>query len=71
MNASAAARARTCPLCGTAAGQPCQPRPAGDHLARYLDAYTAGQLTREYMAMTLGEYALEKIDGIVSGRGRD
>lgn len=49
------ARSRECPLCETPAGQPCQPKPAGDHLARYLDAWTAGQLTREYMAVVLGE----------------
>jgi hypothetical protein len=50
-----AARARQCPLCGTEAGVPCQAKPAGEHLARYLDAYTAGQLTRAYMAAVLGE----------------
>ena len=50
-----AARARKCPLCDAPAGEPCQLKPAGDHLARYLDAYTAGQLTREYMAAVVGE----------------
>ena len=50
-----AARARRCPLCEAAPGTPCQAKPAGDHLARYLDAYTAGQLTREYMATVVGE----------------
>ena len=50
-----AARARICPLCDAPAGEPCQLKPAGDHLARYLDAYTAGQLTREYMAAVVGE----------------
>jgi hypothetical protein len=39
----------------TPAGRPCQDKPEGDHLARYLDAYTAGKLTRAYMAMVLGE----------------
>ena len=48
-------RARECPLCEAPAGEPCQPKPAGDHLARYLDAATAGQLTRAYMLMVLGE----------------
>ena len=33
-----AVRSRECPLCGAEPGQPCQPEPAGDHLARYLDA---------------------------------
>jgi hypothetical protein len=34
---------------------PCQAKPPGDHLARYLDAYTAGQLSRAYMAAVVGE----------------
>ena len=50
-----AARSRQCPLCDVPPGEPCQLKPAGDHLARYLDAYTAGQLTRAYMAAVLGE----------------
>jgi hypothetical protein len=50
-----AARARHCPLCETPPGVPCQAKPPGDHLARYLDAYTAGQLTRAYMAAVVGE----------------
>jgi hypothetical protein len=53
--APAAARARKCPLCDTLPGWPCQDKPAGDHLARYLDAYTAGQLTKQYMAAVVGE----------------
>lgn len=44
-----------CPLCLAAPGRPCQPKPSGDHLARYLDAYTAGALTREYMSVILAE----------------
>jgi hypothetical protein len=53
--AGSAVRDRACPLCDAPAGEPCQPKPAGDHLARYLDAYTAGQLSKPYMARTLGE----------------
>lgn len=49
------ARARRCPLCEAQPGTACRLRPSGDHLARYLDAYTAGQLTREFMAAVLGE----------------
>ena len=49
------ARARQCPLCDAAPGTPCQPRPPGDHLARYLDAWTAGRLSRPYMLAVLGE----------------
>jgi len=48
-------RDRKCPLCGRRPHRPCQRKPSGDHLARYLDAYTAGKLTRAYMAMVLGE----------------
>jgi hypothetical protein len=55
ITAPQAPRARQCPLCDTPPGQPCQPKPEGDHLARYLDAYTAGQLTKAYMAMVVGE----------------
>ena len=40
---------------GDRPGTPCQRKPPGDHLARYLDAYTAGQLSREYLAAVLGE----------------
>lgn len=50
-----APRGCACPLCEAPAGEPCQPKPAADHLARYLDAYTAGQLTRAYMAKVVGE----------------
>lgn len=49
------ARGRQCPLCEAVPGAACQGDPSGDHLARYLDAYTAGQLTREFMAAVLGE----------------
>ena len=48
-------RGRACPLCDTPAGTPCQDKPEGDHLARYLDAYTSGQLTKAYLAMTVAE----------------
>ena len=44
ITAAQAARARCCPLCQSAPGTPCQRKPPGDHLARFLDAYTAGQL---------------------------
>jgi hypothetical protein len=50
-----AARARQCPLCWAPGGTPCQRKPEGDHLARYLDAYTAGQCSRAYLTMVLAE----------------
>jgi hypothetical protein len=53
--AAPAVRTRACPLCDTPPGRSCQPKPDGDHLARYLDAYTAGQLTKAYMVKALGE----------------
>jgi hypothetical protein len=54
-----AGRSRTpLPLCCVPSGTPCQRKPPGDHLARYLDAYTAGQLTRECLAAVLGELVI-------------
>jgi hypothetical protein len=50
-----AVRTRACPLCEAPAGRPCQDKPSGDHLARYVDAYTAGQLTHAYMVLVLSE----------------
>ena len=55
LTAAQAARDRKCPLCSAKPRRRCQRKPPGDHLARYLDAYTAGQLTRAYMAAVLGE----------------
>ena len=62
-----AAHARRCPLCEVIPGIPCQAAPPADHLARYLDAYTAGQLTRAYMAMVLGELAVIHHAAMVPG----
>jgi hypothetical protein len=50
-----AARSRQCPLCQATPGTPCQAKPPGDHLVRYLDAYTAGQMSRACMAAVVGE----------------
>jgi hypothetical protein len=50
-----AARARRCALCGTPPGQPCRAKPEADHLARFLDAYVAGKLSRAYLAAVVGE----------------
>ena len=65
-----AARARQCPLCQSAPGTPCRRKPAGDHLARYLDAYTAGQLSRAYMAAVVGELVVIDRCVIVAGGAR-
>jgi hypothetical protein len=62
-------RGRACPLCEAPAGQPCQSKPQGDHLARFLDAYTAGQLTREYMAKTLGELVVIDASAVIPAQG--
>ena len=64
-----AVRARECPLCDTPAGEPCQPRPSGDHLARDLDAYTAGRLTKAYMAMVVGELVIVDEYAVVTAAG--
>lgn len=58
-------RARRCPLCGAWPCEPCSPSPEGDHLARYLDAYTAGQLTKAYMARTLGELVVIDASAVI------
>ena len=50
-----AARARRCPLCEAAPGCPCRAKPEADHLARFLDAYVAGKLSRAYLAAVVGE----------------
>ena len=65
-----AARGRQCPLCEAPPGEPCQLKPAGDHLARYLDAYTAGQLSRAYLAMVLGELVVITHSTIIPGGAR-
>jgi hypothetical protein len=65
-----AARSRLCPLCETQPGVPCQAKPAGDHLARYLDAYTAGQLSRAYMRLVVGELVVIDRAIIVPGGAR-
>ena len=62
-----AARARQCPLCWAPGGTPCQRKPEGDHLARYLDAYTAGQLSRAYLAMVLAELVVIADVAIIPG----
>ena len=63
---SPAVRARACLLCGAEPGELCQPKPAGDHLARYLDAATAGQLTRAYMAKVLGELVVIDVYAVIT-----
>jgi hypothetical protein len=45
----AAARLLPCSLCWAPAGAPCQRAPEGDHLARYLDAYRNGRISRPDM----------------------
>ena len=67
ITAAQAARQRRCPLCGVPTGTPCQSKPPGDHLARYLDAYTAGELTRAYMAAVLGELVVITHGAMVPG----
>ena len=62
-----AARARKCPLCDASPGEPCQAKPAGDHLARYLDAYTAGQCSRAYLTMVLAELVVIAPSVVIPG----
>jgi hypothetical protein len=44
-----AVRRGACPLCGARAYSPCQIGPAGDHLARWLAAYTGRRITRDQL----------------------
>lgn len=69
--AAPAVRGRPCPLCQAAPGEPCHPKPMGDHLARFLDAYTAGRLTRAYMAKTLGELVVLDVAVVVPAQRGD
>jgi hypothetical protein len=68
---AAAVRARVCPLCNTPPVVPCQLKPEGDHLARYLDAYTTGQLTKAYMAKALGELVVIDACAVITGEAPD
>ena len=65
-----AARARRCPLCQCPPGTACQGKPSGDHLARYLDAYTTGQLYLVYLATVLGELVVFTRQSIVRDGAR-
>jgi hypothetical protein len=62
-----AARARKCPLCRRRPGRPCQAKPEADHLARYLDACTAGQLSRAYLATVVGELVVIHHGAMIPG----
>jgi hypothetical protein len=64
------ARTRRCPLCDAAPGRPCRRKPPADHLARFLDAVTAGQLSRAYMAMVLGELVVIHHAALIPGSAR-
>jgi hypothetical protein len=70
LTAAQAARARPCPRCWAPPGEPCQRKPPGEHLACYLDAYTAGQLSREYMAAVVGELVVIAHSAIVPDGAR-
>ncbi len=40
-----------CTLCWARSGTPCQRRPVADHLQRWLDAHSAGQVTKDSMGL--------------------
>jgi hypothetical protein len=65
---SPAVRGRACPLCDAPAGEPCQPKPAADHLARWLGAYTAGALSKAYMAAVVGELVVVDVCAVIPGQ---
>ena len=49
LNVVGAVRHGACPLCGARAYNPCQVRPAADHLARWLAAYSGRRITRDQL----------------------
>ena len=57
-------RNEPCSRCGEPAGTACQTQPSADHARRWLDAYTAGLITRDQVAdvitdlVVLTEWAL-------------
>ena len=56
MTIAMAAAARRCPICDSGPGIPCQPgKPPALHLGRFLDAYSAGAISREYLCAVVGE----------------
>ena len=44
-----------CGLCWARSGTPCQRHPVADHLQRWLDAYSAGQVTKADLAVVFGQ----------------
>jgi hypothetical protein len=64
------ARLRRCPICDTPPGTPCQAKPAADHLGRFLDAYTAGQLSREYLSAVVGKLVVITTAQLITGGAR-
>jgi hypothetical protein len=51
-------------------GHACQAKRLGDHLARYLDAHTAGELPRAYMAAVIAELVVITRWRIIPGDAR-
>ena len=53
-NTIAPARRIRCDLCWAPPGEQCQRSPAGDHLARYIEAVRLGLLSRSELAAVVG-----------------
>jgi len=43
-----------CSQCSTGPGVPCQRDPRADHLARWLDSFRAGHITRAHLVAAIG-----------------
>lgn len=65
-----AVRWRPCPVCGTGSYSPCQVRPAGDHLARWLATYAAGKITRADLIGVVGGLVVISAAQLVEERAR-
>jgi hypothetical protein len=50
-----AVRQLPCTLCRARPGRPCRRRPRADHLQRWLDAYTAGHVTKDDLGTVFGQ----------------
>jgi hypothetical protein len=55
VTAAETVRQLPCTLCWARSGTPCQRHPVADHLQRWLDAYSAGQVAKADLAVVFGQ----------------
>jgi hypothetical protein len=64
-----AVRQVPCTLCWARSGTPCQRRPVADHLQRWLDAYSAEQVTKDDLGAVFGQVVVVTRWQVVPERG--